>query len=310
MFKKIILCLLYFPLLVNAVEKNGFVLSNTLIPTNEIHRGGPPKDGIPAINQPQFITSQQASFLSDDDRILGVSLNGISKAYPIKILNWHEIVNDHFKHQAMVITFCPLCGTGTAFFSNIDKTILTFGVSGLLYNSDVLLYDKQTESLWSQIMNKAISGQNKGKSLTAHPISHTSWKDWQTNHPNTLVLSNKTGFKRDYSKNPYSGYGQTSQTYFPVKNSSKLFQKKEWVLGVTINGQSKAYAFSELTKSSGQIKDNFANQQLIINYNKKAKTASIMNSENKQVVVTLQSYWFAWYAFHPKTEVYQFRSNN
>ena len=137
---------------------NGFNLTNLLIPSNEIKHGGPPRDGIPAINQPKYAKADATDFLHDDDYVLGVYQNDIAKAYPIRILNYHEIVNDLFDETAIAITYCPLCGSGVAILADIDGTRFSFGVSGLLYNSDVLLYDRETESLWSQLMGKAVSG--------------------------------------------------------------------------------------------------------------------------------------------------------
>lgn len=157
---------------------NGFDLNDALIEVDEIHHGGPAKDGIPAIDQPKFISAKEASYLSSDARILGLSLNGVSKAYPINILNYHEIVNDFLADQAVVITYCPLCGSGVGYSANINGKDTSFGVSGLLYNSDVLLYDRETESLWSQLLSQSISGVHKGTELEMLAINHTSWQAW------------------------------------------------------------------------------------------------------------------------------------
>ena len=144
------------PQLLQAEPNNGFDLSNALIPVEQIKHGGPARDGIPAISQPDFISEKQARFLEDADRVLGINMQGEQKAYPVRILNYHEIVNDHFG-DVVLVSYCPLCGTGMAFLANRDGKDFDFGVSGLLYNSDVLLYDRQTESLWSQIRKQAIS---------------------------------------------------------------------------------------------------------------------------------------------------------
>ena len=184
---------------------NGFRIKDPLIPIDQIHHGGPPRDGIPSIDKPVFISARKADNLNPTDRVLGIELNNIKKAYPIKILNWHEIVNDRFDHQHLVISYCPLCGTGMAFKSDASS----FGVSGLLYNSDMLLYDRKTKSLWSQIMAQAISGPLKGERLTPLAIEHTSWEDWSNRHPDTQVLSQKTGFNRSYSRSPYGHYETT-----------------------------------------------------------------------------------------------------
>ena len=148
-----------------AAGKNGFDLSNASIPIEKILHGGPPRDGIPALDDPKFVNANHADFIQAGDRVLGVARNGIAKAYPINILNWHEIVNDQFGDEGIAVTFCPLCGTGMAFKADIQGKIRDFGVSGLLYNSDVLLYDRDSESLWSQIAREAVSGPLLGTSL-------------------------------------------------------------------------------------------------------------------------------------------------
>ena len=130
-------------------QSNGFDLSNATLPVEQILHGGPPRDGIPAISNPKLIAAPDASFLKPDDRIIGIEIAGVARAYPVSILNWHEIVNDQIGEQRFAITYCPLCGTAVAFDATIDGEPTDFGVSGLLYNSDVLLYDFATESLWS-----------------------------------------------------------------------------------------------------------------------------------------------------------------
>ncbi|WP_373509099.1 DUF3179 domain-containing (seleno)protein [Thiocapsa sp.] len=142
---------------------NAFDLSGGLAPPDEIHVGGPPRDGIPALTDPAFVPAAQADFLAPDDRILGLTPGGEARAYPIAILNRHEIVNDGIGGRAVAVTYCPLCGTGVAFDALHTGRRVEFGVSGLLYNSDVLLYDRQTESLWSQIAKQAVTGPMKGQ---------------------------------------------------------------------------------------------------------------------------------------------------
>jgi hypothetical protein len=133
--------------LARAEQINGFDVSDALIPRSEIMSGGPPRDGIPALTDPAF-ESAAAAGLAPDDRVLGLARNGIAKAYPLSIMTWHEIVNDRFDAEPVVVTYCPLCFTGMAFGAALDGRRHDFGVSGLLYNSDVLMYDRQTESLW------------------------------------------------------------------------------------------------------------------------------------------------------------------
>ncbi len=152
----------------------GFDFSKHSIPRSEIRSGGPPKDGIPAILEPKFVRVDQATFIKDQDRVLGLVHHGESKAYPINILNWHEIVNDVVGGRPVFITYCPLCGTGMAFDPTFNGRVYTFGVSGLLYKSDVLMYDHQTESLWSQIRKEAVTGEMIGSRLTLLPLIHTT----------------------------------------------------------------------------------------------------------------------------------------
>jgi hypothetical protein len=118
------------PALLQAGSKNGFDVTDSLLPAGDIHHGGPARDGIPAIDQPRFIAASQVSFLADKDRVLGIDRHGLSKAYPIKILNYHEIVNDSFEREAIVVSYCPLCGTGMAFIASVDGSVRNFGVSG------------------------------------------------------------------------------------------------------------------------------------------------------------------------------------
>ena len=162
-----------------ALSMNGFNLDNSLVPANQILRGGPPRDGIPALDHPRFEAADKADWLKDDDLVLGVTIDGQAKAYPVRILVWHEIVNDTLGDTPIAVTYCPLCGSGIVFSRQQDKQVLDFGVSGLLHNSDLLMYDRQSESLWSQIPGKAISGPRAGEVLERLAITHTSWKSWR-----------------------------------------------------------------------------------------------------------------------------------
>jgi hypothetical protein len=284
-------------------EKNGFNLTDALIPEDEIHSGGPPRDGIPSINKPRFVNPADAHFLKTDDRVLGITRNGVSKAYPVAILNWHEIVNDNFAGEPVVVSFCPLCGTGMAYLAAADDQVLDFGVSGLLYNSDMLLYDRQTQSLWSQLRRQAVTGPLKGVKLQAIPVEHTQWVDWKQRHPKTQVLSIETGYQRDYSRNPYAGYGVSSQLYFPVTQQDRRYHPKEPVLGIELAGHFKAYPFEELKKSAVTVHDTLAGQPIVVKYNQAYNTATAVDAQGS-LLPAVTAYWFAWYAFHPDTGVY------
>lgn len=284
--------------------RKGFDLKNASIPVSEIKDGGPPKDGIPSIDSPQFVTAEKAS-LKPGDRVLGIFENGIAKAYPIKILNFHEIVNDKIGEKPIVVTYCPLCGSGIVFDAKIDGKLYTFGVSGLLYNSDVLLYDRQTESLWSQLEYKAISGPMEGKSLEIINTANTTWESWKNRYLNTLVLSEDTGYKRDYDLDPYPDYNSSSAIYFPVANENNEFHPKEMVIGVEVKGKFKAYPFSELEKTGKpSIHDTFNKKKISIHYDARSKSAEIFDARGKPIPA-VTNFWFAWYAFHPETAIYR-----
>ncbi len=198
---------------------NGFDLLGALIPIDEIKQGGPPRDGIPSIDHPVFVSREKAKQeLPPDTRAIIVEHSQMIKAYPIPILNWHEIVNDQIGKLPIVVTYCPLCGTGVVFERSYLNQRLSFGVSGLLYNSDVLLYDRNTESLWSQIMRKGITGKMKGRELTIVSSKIVPLFEFLERNPKTKVLSTDTGYSRDYKRSPYGNYSSSGSLYFPVSN--------------------------------------------------------------------------------------------
>jgi len=284
---------------------NGFNIENdALIPVDDIHSGGPPRDGIPSIDKPRFISVAEAADMRPQDRVLGLVRGGVIKAYPIAILNWHEIINDRFGTEPVVVTYCPLCGSGVAYKALLDGMEAGFGVSGLLYNSDVLLYDRETQSLWSQMLSTAVSGPMKGTRLKMLPLAHTNWAEWRSDYPNTLVLSRKTGFQRDYGKDPYAGYQDSKGVWFPVADKDPRYHPKERVMGLELDGRFKAYPFAELSKGAEEVKDRFNGRELTVRYRPNGQSASIVG-ENGKEIPTLIAFWFAWYAFHPDTEVYQ-----
>lgn len=288
---------------ISFTRDNGFDLSDALVPQNEILHGGPGRDGIPAIDHPHFVSAAEVDYLKDNDRILGLVYDGVIRAYPIKILNHHEIVNDKINQQAIVISYCPLCGSGVAFEPDLNGNN-SFGVSGLLYNSDMLLYDRQTESLWSQIIGKAITGKLKGNELKILVLENTSWSAWRQQHPATQVLSTSTGYFRNYDRHPYGDYDINRGLYFPVANNSSRFHPKERVLGLRIGDKTKAYPVSELEKNArASFTDKFSGQDLTIKYDSKSKTVTVFDAQQNALAATML-FWFAWYAFHPDTEVF------
>ena len=272
--------------------------------------GGPPRDGIPALTSPDTVPAGKVDFLDPDDRVLGVVVGETAKAYPIKILNWHEIVNDSIGSQHYVVSYCPLCGSGMVFATNVgDSAALNFGVSGLLYNSDVLLYDRQTASLWSQLEGKAISGQLKGTPLPQLPALNTTWREWKARYPDSLVMDPNTGYRRDYDRNPHRGYEKSRRLYFKVNHQAPpTYHPKEQVLGIDIDGTYKAYPFEELSRAGkAQLSDTVAGRKITIFWNESERSAYAMQGD--KVIPSTVAYWFAWFTFHPKTGLFKAESS-
>ncbi len=284
-------------------DYNGFDVSNSLKPKEKIFSGGPPKDGIPAILNPKFESASSASWLKSSDLVTGVEIEGVFKAYPLRILVWHEAVNDKVGSKPIMVSFCPLCGSTLVFDRKVDGQELTFGISGLLYQSDVLFYDHQNQSLWSQLEMKAISGPKAGTDMEVLPSVLATWEQWKKKHPNTLVLSRDTGFSRDYNNMPYGGYEKSTSLYFPVDNQDKRYHPKEKVLVViSSDGVAKAYAFKELGKVSTPLKDHVGSDEIIIKYNNGKFVSAYDNTGSP--IKSFVTYWFAWYTFRPDTLVY------
>ncbi len=269
---KLLLLILYSSL---TLAMNGFNLSAGLIPEADIRRGGPPRDGIPAIDNPKFIDSKSAlAKFTKRERAINVG----NKLYPISILNWHEIVND----GENVITYCPLCGTGIVFKSEGR----VFGVSGLLYQSDVLLYDKQSDSLWSQLMLKAVTGKSKGKALMLVESRIVNLYKYLEDKPQSIILSDKTGFFRDYKRDPYRGYEESKQIFFPIKHRDDRFFSKEWT--ILFWDKTKAYLVATSSAKSGVT---YRGEKLLL------KDGRVQCPSSKYKCIS--GYWFALRTFYP-----------
>lgn len=219
------------------------------------------------------------------------------------ILSYHEIVNDAFGTERVAVTFCPLCGTGIVFDASVGGEPLSFGVSGLLYNSDVLMFDRETGSLWSQILATAVAGRMAGTKLDMVPVRYTTWGDWRDAHPQTEVLSIDTGHSRRYYRDPYRGYADTSRIWFPVTSRDARLDEKTVVVGLEFNGVFKAYPFEMLPEGQSEILDVVGGVEVAISYDREAASAEVRDSSGN-VIPTFTAFWFAWAAFHPETLVY------
>jgi len=231
----------------------------------EILSGGPPKDGIPAIDDPVFLKSDQAQqWLDAFEPVISVELSGIAKAYPLQILMFHEIVNDEINGKPISVTFCPLCNTSIVFSRDVNGKRLDFGTTGRLRNSDLIMYDRQTESWWQQFTGEAVIGFYTGVELTEINSQIVSFENYQKRYPNGLVLSRKTGFNRQYGKNPYRGYDHINNVPFLMRGPvDGRLPAMERVISVKINDKRKLYPFSVLTQSA-ILNDNVSNSPLVI----------------------------------------------
>ncbi|QSP96458.1 DUF3179 domain-containing protein [Marinobacter salinisoli] len=296
---------LLLPVPAVAQQKNGFDLGAALIPPEQILRGGPPRDGIPALLNPRFEKPAESQPWAAGDLMLTYDDQRQSLAFPVGILNWHEIVQTELNGQPLLITFCPLCGTGIGFSPVVDGRELSFGVSGLLYNSDLLMYDHQTESLWSQIEGRAVSGPLAGKKLERVPVRHERWQGWRERAgPAGRVLSTDTGYRRDYLKSPYGNYSQSERLYFPVSQTSRKYHPKTWVLGWVHNGEAKAWPFPELAKHGGLLQDDIGGKAVTVVYDPDVPAAELRD-ENGTLLPATRAFWFAWYTFHPDTGIFE-----
>ena len=281
---------------------NGFDLANATIPVAEILRGGPPRDGIPSIDNPQFVAAHEVDYLRDDDIVIGIERDGVARAYPLRILIWHEIVNDVIGGRPVAVTYCPLCGSAMVFDAMAGGERRSFGVSGLLYNSDVLMYDRESESLWSQLAMKAVSGPAVGSTLEWLPSEHMTWAAWKARHPGGQVLSTDTGHRRDYRRNGYGAYFASGETMFPVPTTRRELPAKDWVLGVIVAGQPKAYPVAELPANQ-VVNDTLGGRPLAVEWNPEARRPTVRDGDGARIPALLV-YWFAWQAFHPATELW------
>ena len=324
--------------------------NRNIVPPELIVNGGPPPDGIPSIDNPKFIQIQKAEeFLEDSDLVVGLNINGDIRAYPLQILVWHEIVNDKVGNTPVAVTYCPLCFTNQVFNRTMnDGQILEFGTSGKLYNSNLVMYDRTTKSLWSQAMAQGIGGTFAGIKLERIPFDVAYWKEWKQLYPDSKVLSTDTGSTRPYGADPYGDYYTNGEILFPVSNSDDRVGLKEIVIGLENKGQYKAFKLQEIEDKKvinnqvngkpivlfslhpfmARVYDPVVNgQTLEFNYNIKDKkfvdkqTNSMWNFDGKSISGQMkgkqltrlsfdEGFWFEWVAFHPKTELYDSSNND
>ena len=287
-----------------------------IIDPDKIRGGGPGKGGIgvdrgiPALADKNlnFVSVEEADkWIEDNELVLALEYKGVKRVYPYQILVWHEIANDNIAGDPILITYCPLCGTGIAYESYIEvdgkKVETRFGVSGKLFNSNLIMYDEETDTYWQQIDGLAIVGELTGQELKEISIDTVTWREWKAIHPDSEVLSQETGINRNYGRDPYGNYYEDSFLIFPVENSDDRIFAKDLVFGIKINGVYKAYREIDV-KKAGVIEDVVNGVNIRLERLDDGRIV-VTNIDTGEEIVKEVGFWFSWYAFHPNTELWE-----
>ena len=291
-----------------------------IVSPDKIRGGGPPKGGIgvdrgiPALAKENinFVSVEEAdSWISDNELVLAFIYKGVKRVYPYQILVFHEIANDIVAGDPILITYCPLCGTGIAYESYVEidgKRVETrFGVSGKLFNSNLIMYDEETDTYWQQIDGKAIIGELTGQELKEISIDTVVWGEWKIAHPDSEVLSQNTGMNRNYGRDPYGSYYEDSFLFFPVEEEDDRIFAKDYVFGIEVNNFYKAYREIDVEKL-GVIEDVVNGVNIRIERLEDGRVI-VTNIDTGEEIVKEVGFWFSWYAFHPDTDLYGVEAN-
>lgn len=274
------------------------------IPLDEILGGGPGKDGIPSIDDPKFESAGDSS-LDDDDIGIGITHNGETHFYPFQILVWHEIVNDTVGGDPLLVTYCPLCQTGIVFDRRVNGEVQEFGVSGNLWRSNLLMYNRtareEDESLWSQALGEAVVGPVTGVKLSVVSSDIVKWGDWSSKHTDTLVLKRPSGVLRPYGTDPYGSYYTNNDVGFGAGSAdTRGIHPKTFTHGIEINGLYKAYITDNLPV--GTTQDTLGGESITVT---KSEIGEVRFSTGGKEIPTTSGFWFSWVAIHPETEIWE-----
>jgi hypothetical protein len=293
----------------SAITINGFAVQDTAVPVEHLVRAAPAKDSIKSLDAPVFVAARDCDFLADEDELFSITRDGITRAYPLRVLVWHEVVNDRIGDQPIVLTYSALTGSGVAFEpgENPDGTTRQFGVSGVLYNSCLLFYDRATESLWSQLKMMGISKDFVEEPLQQVPTRRMTWEAWRSLHPRGEVLSIETGMENDYRGEwPYGDYANQKETIFPfdISPDRNEFETKERMIGMVQGWAARAWPL-ELLKDRGQLFDAIGPRPIQVTYNESTDHVVITDITNGEELPHVSVYWFAWQAFYPDSSVWR-----
>ena len=290
--------------LASARTINGFPVDNSTVPVEHLKRAAPAKDSIPALDAPRFVAAAEVAHLADTDEVFSLSVKGETRAYPLRVLVWHEVVNDRFGDQAVTVTYSALTGTVLAFAETEPREPEGFGVSGILYNSGLLFYDRATLSLWSQLKGSAISGPRQGEELVGVAGDRQTWASWKAEYPAGTVLWPDNDRAADYEGEwPYGDYAEKEATIFPFDINRRDFKTKVRLVGLVWEGKARAWPVEKLALRES-FYDSIGSRQLKITYDAKAQKTQIRDLMTRELLPAVSVYWFAWQAFYPDTSVW------
>ena len=266
------------------------------VPNSSIFDGGLARDAIPALTNPEVVPAAGATFLRETDRVLGLVINEEARAYPFNVLWWHEIVNDTLGGEPVLMTYCPLTGSGIAFDPRVDGSPRNFGVSGLLFRSNLTMFDRQTETLWNQMLLSGICGLDRGATLRRLPLVETTWSFWKTLHPSTTVMTETTGFERPYGLYPYGDYDQPFNTFIDAlskEDRAKITDArppKELGLGLAEDNSVSVYSHTVLTGMGAVVAVNVTvrGQPVLVTYVRSHNTAMAFDRRLGDRTLTLE----------------------
>ena len=316
-----------------------------LIPISQVRDGGPGRDGIPSIDNPEFLSVDEApGLLADEVRVVGIKVGNEVKVYPHYILDWHEIVNDAIDSESVAITYCPLTGSAIGWNRTFNGSTTSFGVSGLLYNNNVIPFDRRTNSNWSQLGLQCVNGQLIGERPESIDLVETNWFILRSMYPQARILSTNTGFDRDYNTYPYGDYRTNHDNLiFPLTRDDSRLPRKERVHAIVYENEAKTYRFNSF--SGGRvIKDSFKNKDILLVGGQEAIVSFELDENSENLIFTYEfnesetyfsdnegnkynvfgevisgakfgqklkpansfiAYWFSIGAFYPNTEIFE-----
>jgi uncharacterized protein DUF3179 len=315
----------------------------TRIRVELIQWGGVFVDGIPALVNPRFVAAGEATYLTPEEPVFGVEIGGDARAYPLRILDWHEMANDVVGGVPVALAYCTLCGAGVLYDARAGGRTFTFGSSGFLYESNKLMYDRQTDTLWNQLTGEPVNGPlaastESGLTLKRLPIVVTPWARWKGAHPATRVLDIHTGYDRDYTPGKaYGKYFASPDLMFPVWKRSQVLPAKTWIFALLVDGAPKAYPLDRLGRER-VVNDTLAGRPLVLLADAEAREVRAyergafrfaagkdpgapVDQDGRPFRVTEEAllgpggeslprlpghlaYWFGWFSFYPRTAVY------